>query len=78
MKKVKIFTSAGCSHCVEAKNYLASQSIAFEEINLSTDIKAGKKLVKLTGHSVVPQIQIDDQFIIGFDRQKIGELLKEN
>ena len=78
MKKVKIFTTPTCPHCVELKDYLNSKSINFEEIDLASDPKAAATLVQKTGYSAVPQIQIDDKFIVGFDRPKIEELLKKN
>ncbi len=78
MEKVKIFTTQGCPYCHQAKDYLKSQSIDFEEVDLTSDQKAAAALVQQTGHTAVPQIQIDDQFIIGFDPKKIDELLKEN
>ena len=77
MKKVKVFTTAGCPHCGEAKNYLHQQSVAFEEVDITTDQKAAATLVAKTGYTVVPQIQIGDEFVIGFDRGEIDKLLKD-
>jgi len=78
MKKVKVFTSAGCPHCDEVKSHLANQSIDFEEIDLTQNQKESALLVQKTGYTVVPQIQIGDKFVIGFDREKIEELLQED
>ena len=78
MKKVKIFTTQTCPYCHEAKDYFKAHSIDFEDIDLTSDQKAAAALVQQTGHTSVTQIQIDDQFIIGFDREKIEELLKED
>lgn len=78
MKKVKIFTTQTCPYCDEAKKYLQSKSIDFEEIDLTTHQAAAASLVQKTGHTAVPQIQIDDKFIIGFDKNKIDETLKED
>ena len=70
MQKVKIFTALDCPNCDDLKQYLKAKSIDFEEINLSEDKNAAALIVQKTGFSVVPQIQIDEQFIVGFDQQK--------
>lgn len=78
MKKIKIFTTQTCPYCHQLKDYLKTESIGFEEVDLTSDQKAAAALVQETGHTSVPQIQVDDQFIIGFDRGKLDELLKED
>jgi len=75
--RVKIFIASQCSQCDQAKQYLGDKRIAFEEIDLSRWPEQRETLVQKTGFSMVPQIQIDNQFIVGFDPKKIDELLKE-
>lgn len=75
---MKIFTTSDCVNCDKAKQYLSSNSIDFEEINLNSDKKMAASLAEKTGYSMVPQIQIDDKFIIGFDQAKIAELLRDD
>lgn len=74
MKKVVVFTSNTCPHCTTAKEYLSENNIEFEEKNVQTDPEARKELVKrkIMG---VPAIFIDDEVIVGFDKDKIDELL---
>ncbi|MCT4566175.1 MAG: thioredoxin family protein [Maledivibacter sp.] len=74
MKKVVIFTSNTCPHCHTAKEYLSQNNIEFEEKNVQTDPQARKELVKkkIMG---VPAIFVDDEVIIGFDKNRLDELL---
>lgn len=74
MKKVVVFTSNTWPHCHTAKEYLSENNIEFEEKNVQTDPEARKELVKrkIMG---VPAIFIDDEVIVGFDKDKIDELL---
>jgi len=74
MKKVKIYTTSDSAPCDELRKYLNSKSIDFTENNIGSG-QAAAALIKKTGYSVVPQIEIDGQIIVGFDRKKIDELL---
>lgn len=78
MKEIKIFIADGCSQCDKLKNYLQEKSLNFEEVDLSQNQSQRELLIKQTGYSMVPQIQIDDKFIIGFDERKIDELTSKN
>lgn len=73
-KKVIIFTSNTWPHCHTAKDYLAENNVEFEEKNVQKNPDARKELMA-KGIMAVPVIQIDDEWITGFDRDRINELL---
>jgi glutaredoxin-like YruB-family protein len=75
MPKVKIYTTPACPFCVMAKQYLKEKGIEFEEIDVSKDEMAAKEMVEKSGQMGVPVIEIDGQIVIGFDKEKIDELL---
>ena len=75
MKKVKIYTTPACPFCVMAKEYLKEKGIEFEEIDVSKNEMAAKEMVEKSGQMGVPVIEIDGQIVIGFDKEKIDELL---
>lgn len=74
MKNIVIYTSSTCANCHEAMDYLDSKSISYEEKNVSIDPSARKFLLqkKILG---VPAIFIGDDFILGFDQDKIDTAL---
>ncbi len=74
MKKVVVFTSNTCPHCHTVKEYLSEKNVEFEERNVQTEPAARKELVKrkIMG---VPAIFVDDEVIVGFDKNKLDELL---
>ena len=74
-KKVIVYTTSICPYCVQAKNYLKSKGIKFEEINVGNDREKAMQLIQRTGQTGVPQIEIDGEFVIGFNQEKIDELL---
>lgn len=74
MSNVKVYSSNTCPHCVTAKNYLNEKGIEFEERNVQTDPEARKELMAM-GHMGVPVLVIGGEEIVGFDKDKIDELL---
>lgn len=74
MKKVVVFTSTTCPHCVTAKEYLKERGIEFDERNVQTDPGARQELIKrkIMG---VPAIFVDEEVIVGFDKNRLDELL---
>jgi glutaredoxin-like YruB-family protein len=72
---VTIYTTPTCSWCQAVKEYLRSRGIPFEEVDVSSDINRARELVAKTGQYGVPVIDIDGEFIVGFDRPRIDALL---
>ena len=74
MSKVKVYSSNTCPYCVTAKEYLTENGIEFEEKNVQTDAEARNELMQM-GHMGVPVLVIDDEEIVGFDKDKIDNAL---
>ena len=66
MAQVKVYTTAYCPFCVQAKRLLDSEKIEFEEINLEGKWDELDALKAKTGMRTVPQIFINDELIGGF------------
>jgi glutaredoxin len=54
--------------------FLSQRNIAFTEKNIRTDLEAMQEMVEMNSQST-PTTVIDGEVILGFDRQKISELL---
>ncbi|HSO27619.1 MAG TPA: glutaredoxin domain-containing protein [Anaerolineales bacterium] len=76
--KVILFTTPSCSYCRSAKQYLRQQGIRFKDVDVSRDSAAARDMVKRSGQSGVPVIQIGSKVVVGFDRPKIDSLLGLN
>lgn len=74
-KKVTIYTSDTCGYCHLAKDYLEELGVSFLEKNVSRDATARKELMS-KGFMGVPIINVDDEVIQGFDKNRLDELLK--
>lgn len=75
MPKVRLFITPACPYCFTLKEFLKDHNIAFEEIDVSKDEKAREEMIKKSGKLEVPIIEIDDQIVVGFDKEKIVKLL---
>ena len=73
--KVKVYSTPACPYCTAVKDFLEENKIEFESIDISQDQESMKMIIEKTGQIGVPVVEIDGQFIVGFDRQKIVELL---
>lgn len=73
MKKVVIYNSDTCTFCRQAEAYFHENSIEFEERNIKNPDNR-EELMNL-GYRSVPVIKIDEEYILGFDKEKINEEL---
>ena len=72
---IKVYCTPHCPWCTAAKDYLKNHGFEFEEIDVSTDPLLAEELIKKSGQMGVPVIEIDDELIIGFNRERIDEVL---
>lgn len=73
---VKVYSTPTCPFCVMVKDWLKEKKVEFEDINLLEDHDAAKTMMEQTGQRGVPVIDVDGQFVIGFDKAKLADLLK--
>ena len=74
-KKVTVYTTNHCAFCVIIKDYLKSKNVEFNEKNVEENEEYAKELVDKSQQFGVPVIEIDDQIVIGADKNKVDELL---
>lgn len=77
MAKVTVYFSPTCPVCSKAKEYLDKKGVIYTSINVLEDEKARDEMIEKTGQLVVPQIEIDGSFVIGFDKKALEEHLKD-
>ena len=79
MTAVRIYTTNTCPYCDRAKGLLARKGVAYEEIDVTGDDEARRKLVERAGGlKTVPQIWVGERHVGGYDRlselDRSGEL----
>ena len=68
MSAVKMYTTAVCPYCVQAKQILKAKGVTeIEEIRVDTSPDAREQMMSLTGRRTVPQIFIGQTHVGGCD-----------
>ena len=75
MIKVRVFSTLSCPYCVTLKEFLKEHNVVFEDIDVSQDKKASDEMIEKSGQMGVPVVEIGNEIVIGFDREKIVKLL---
>jgi glutaredoxin-like YruB-family protein len=73
---VKIYSTPTCPYCHMAKDYFKAKGVKFEDVDVSSDENAAQEMIRKSGFTGVPQIEINGKVIIGFDRAAIEKELK--
>lgn len=73
---ITIYSTPTCVYCKTLKEYLGSKNIPYTEIDVSENEKELEKMVAISGQMGVPVVEIDGEVVIGFDRQRIDQILK--
>ena len=73
--KIRIFSTPTCPYCITLKEFLKEKGFEFVDIDVSQDEKALEEMTKKTEQFGVPVIDIDNKWIVGFDKEKISKLL---
>ncbi|NQV09335.1 glutaredoxin family protein [Candidatus Woesearchaeota archaeon] len=76
MSKVTVYSTTVCPWCHKAKDFLKEHNIKFEDKNVGEDAEARNEMLEKSGQMGVPVIDIDGEIIVGFNRDRIAELLK--
>ncbi len=76
-KDVTIYSTPVCHYCQAAKEYFKEHNVVFTEHNVASDVDKRQEMIEMTGQMGVPVIRIGDDVVIGFDEQKVAELLAE-
>jgi glutaredoxin 3 len=59
-----------------AKDFFKESGIEYTEKDVTTDIAAQQEMIEKSGALAVPVIDIDGQIIVGFNKEKLKEFLK--
>jgi len=72
---VKVFSTPVCPFCITLKEFLKQHNVEFEEIDVAEDKKGREEMITKSGQMGVPVIEIDGEIVVGFNKEKITELL---
>ncbi len=72
---VEIYSTPWCAYCKMAKEYFKKNNIAYVEHDVAEDPIKRQEMIDKTHQMGVPVIIINGKTVIGFDHEKISELL---
>lgn len=77
MKKVTIYSTPTCVYCEIAKEFFKEKGVEYTEYDVSVDTEKRQEMVEKSGQMGVPVILIGEDMIVGFDKEKVSEILDE-
>lgn len=73
---ITAYTLSTCPYCKMVKNYFKEKGISYTNVDVADNEEVIQKLEATTGQSGVPQIEINGEWVVGFDPEKMDQLLK--
>jgi len=70
-KKVKVYSTVTCLHCINLKAFLDEKKVPYENIDVGEDQQKAQEMIQRSGQMGVPVVDIDGKIIVGFDKDKI-------
>lgn len=73
--QVEIYTTPTCHFCRATKEFLKEKGIEYTEYDVSTDAAKRDEMIEISGQMGVPVIKIGEELIVGFNKNKLSEVL---
>ncbi len=78
MVNILVYTTPTCPYCHATKNFLSELGVSFREVDVSIDPRAARDLIIKSGQMGVPVLDVDEEMIIGFNREAIIAALRKS
>lgn len=75
--QVTVYSAPWCAYCKMAKSYFESKNVPYKEVDIEQDQTAAMYIVNKTRQAGVPVIEIGQETILGFDRERIDGALRQ-
>lgn len=73
--KVVIYSTPTCHYCNMTKEFLKENNVEYVDYNVAEDTEKRAEMIEKSGQMGVPVIMIQDEMMIGFNEEKLKELL---
>ena len=75
MFEIKVYTVANCPYCIALEKFLDGHNIRFRNIDVSQNKEVREEIIHKSGQTGVPVAEINGKVVVGFDRERIIQLL---
>ena len=72
---VNIYSTPTCHFCHAAKDFFTEHGVKFTDYNVATDLPKRQEMIQKSGQMGVPVITVGDKLVVGFDEEKLRQLL---
>ncbi|MEG0773029.1 glutaredoxin domain-containing protein [Clostridium sp.] len=72
---VTVYSTRSCPWCTRVKDYLKVNDINFKEINVAEDRAGAMEMIRKSGQMGVPVLDLNGIIVVGFDKEKIDNVL---
>jgi len=69
--KIRLFIKPYCPWCQKAMRWLDERGIKYKSLNVIADAKAMDEMVKLTGQTLAPVIEVDGTILADFGPEEL-------
>jgi glutaredoxin len=73
---VVVYTTSWCPHCREAKAWMASRGIAYEERNIEASMSNELMMKQINARGGVPTFDVDGDVMVGFSADALASMLQ--
>lgn len=70
-ERVRLFIKPYCGWCHQAIEWLDERGIKYETLDVISDSKAQKEMVRLSGQGLAPVIDVDGEILADFDTEQL-------
>ena len=74
-KKVKVYSTPTCPYCIKTKQFLKENNVDFEDMDVSANQEQAQEMIRISGQTAVPVLDIEGEIIVGFDKDRIKQVL---
>jgi len=57
------------------KEFLSQKGVLFQELNVAANAGARQEMVSRTGMMAVPTVVVGNEYVVGFDKDKLERIL---
>ncbi|MEA3187857.1 MAG: glutaredoxin 3 [Chthoniobacter sp.] len=75
---LKLYVKTWCPWCVSAVRYLRQHGYEFEEIDVEAKRADYAEMIKLSGQSYTPTLEIEGKVLADFGPDELEEFLRKN
>ena len=69
---IRLFIKPSCGWCRQAMTWLDARGIAYQTHDVLSDPKAWDEMVRLSGQSLAPVIEVDGQVLADFGARELA------